>query len=69
MEIIRFSEISVSTRTTWRQIPEDDILRDLCNFQLRPPSEKSQMLEESWKVFGFCGGDYEEWRLLGCYAV
>jgi hypothetical protein len=21
------------------------------------------------KVWGFNGGDYEEWRLLGCYAV
>jgi hypothetical protein len=21
------------------------------------------------KILGFLGGDYEEWRLLGCYAV
>jgi hypothetical protein len=21
------------------------------------------------KIWGFHGGDYEEWRLLGCYAV
>jgi hypothetical protein len=21
------------------------------------------------KILGFHGGDYEEWRLLGCYAV
>jgi hypothetical protein len=21
------------------------------------------------KISGFHGGDYEEWRLLGCYAV
>jgi hypothetical protein len=23
----------------------------------------------SCKIFGFHGGDYEEWRLLGCYAM
>jgi hypothetical protein len=22
-----------------------------------------------WKIWGFHGGDYEEWCLLGCYAV
>jgi hypothetical protein len=22
-----------------------------------------------WKIWGFHGGEYEEWCLLGCYAV
>jgi hypothetical protein len=22
-----------------------------------------------FKMWGFHGGDYEEWRLLGCYAM
>jgi hypothetical protein len=26
-------------------------------------------LLESCKIWGFHGGDYEEWRLLGCYVV
>jgi hypothetical protein len=26
-------------------------------------------LEKVCKIWGFHGGDYEEWRLLGCYAV
>jgi hypothetical protein len=28
-------------------------------------------LKEIWdkKIWGFHGGDYEEWCLLGCYAV
>jgi hypothetical protein len=25
--------------------------------------------EKLYKTSGFHGGDYEEWRLLGCYAV
>jgi hypothetical protein len=24
---------------------------------------------EKFKIWGFHGGDYEEWCLLGCYAV
>jgi hypothetical protein len=24
---------------------------------------------ENGKICGFFGGDYEEWHLLGCYAV
>jgi hypothetical protein len=25
--------------------------------------------QSTWKTWGFHSGDYEEWRLLGCYAV
>jgi hypothetical protein len=28
-----------------------------------------QSPELSQNFLGFCGGDYEEYRLLGCYAV
>jgi hypothetical protein len=29
----------------------------------------SQQLKALCKIWGFHGGDYEEWFLLGCYAV
>jgi hypothetical protein len=43
-----------------RQNPADSVIIRVCT-------------SETWrwlcKIWGFHGGDYEEWRLLGCYAV
>jgi hypothetical protein len=30
---------------------------------------QSTVNKKNWKIWGFHGGDYEEWCLLGCYAV
>jgi hypothetical protein len=36
------------------------------DFQIIPPIFNMMI---TCKIWGFHGGDYEEWCLLGCYAV
>jgi hypothetical protein len=33
------------------------------------PKQQLRPITNSFKIWGFHGGDYEEWCLLGCYAV
>jgi hypothetical protein len=60
----------VLTRATRRNNREDTILHSH-----RRENLKSYMKRKVWnmyficKIWGFHSGDYEEWCLLGCYAV
>jgi hypothetical protein len=47
----------------WDIIPEFVLHRR----HITPPLEPSQLM--LCKIWGFHGGDYEEWYLLGCDAV
>jgi hypothetical protein len=74
------SETSVLTRATRRNNPEDTILHKECRLQgYKNPVRTSQMTHYIsttkssqlmlCKIWGFNGGDYEEFRLLGRYAM
>jgi hypothetical protein len=58
-EALGSSEMSVLTRATRRNIPEDTILQIIVELS------KYQLLKQngSCKICGFHGGDYEECRL------
>jgi hypothetical protein len=70
------SETSVLTRSTRRNIPEDTFLHshrreNLKSYENIRICEFTSLNQQNFlcNIWGFEGGDYEECRLLGCYAV
>jgi hypothetical protein len=50
MEVLFSSEMSVLTRATWRNIPEDGILHSHCRENLK--SYMSSVADEEWCLLG-----------------
>jgi hypothetical protein len=60
MEARLSSEMVVLIRGTRRNVPGEGILYLVGSWR---------NYKATCKIWGFHGGDYEEWCLLGCYAV
>jgi hypothetical protein len=56
-------------RTARHRIPQYRIRLVALSLYTYKTNKQRNKLRGLYKIWGFHGGDYEEWCLLGCYAV